>query len=78
MEASEYLSGRMSLYAAIEIEFRSEGSAATTRKIEDALVLLYTAILKYTVEVKRQSNLGTGGEYLSNGSGLMIAQQLTL
>ncbi|KAI2824605.1 hypothetical protein CBS115989_562 [Aspergillus niger] len=53
--AAEYLAGILSYYAIVDNHYR-ERKAESDEGLEDALVEVYTAVLQYTVEVKKAEN----------------------
>lgn len=58
--AAEYLAGILSYYAIVDNHYR-ERKAESDEGLEDALVEVYTAVLQYTVEVKKAENESKAG-----------------
>ncbi|PYI11903.1 hypothetical protein BO78DRAFT_413007 [Aspergillus sclerotiicarbonarius CBS 121057] len=57
-EASEYLAGKLAYFSIIDSEYRYQGTKGS-QGLEEALVDVYTAILKYSAEVKRKYHEST-------------------
>lgn len=63
MEASEYLAGVLTYHAIIDNHYRHENTESNNG-LENALIDVYTAILRYTAEVKRAAEEGIGSMLL--------------
>ncbi|KAJ5633790.1 hypothetical protein N7528_001632 [Penicillium herquei] len=70
MSASEYLAGVLSYYTIIDGSYRLQYTQANER-LEDALVEVYVAILKYAAEVEKAKEESPGRRFCNNITALV-------
>lgn len=60
MDASEFLASVICYYSIIDTKYRLEGTQAK-EGLENSLIEVYAAILKYVAEVEKTKNESLGG-----------------
>lgn len=60
--SSEYLTEKLAYFALIDVEYRNQG-VGSDKPVDDALLRVYSAILKFSSEVKKDQEENEAGKF---------------